>query len=497
MRFFSIIALAGAYLCASSGGASAATPAKLPDTAVNRQLLPPYAQAHQSIRFRGETLRYTVTVGALPVRDATGQLIAQVAYTAYLRDSTDPDGRPVTFALNGGPGASSAFLNFGALGPRRLQFGATGDRPSDSIALHDNPGTWLDMSDLVFIDPVGTGYSRSFLNDAESLKAFYGTDVDIRYLSRAVYDWLSRSKRMASPKYLVGESYGGFRVPRMIRLLQTEFGVGINGAVLVSPFLDSGAEFDPTFSPMPWVITLPSMAAARLEREGALDKAHMQPIIDYARGDYLRDLVKGRSDPEATERRIGHVTALTGLDPAFVRRAGGRIEVEAFLREATREQGKIASSADSNFLIFDPAPDAPDLRAGDPLVESVLAQTTSAMVDFLSREVGWHVGAPYYTINFDIEDRFQWRGEHGEQVDSQDLRRVTALNPKLHILIAHGWNDLSTPFMASALLVDQLPAASARDQVQVKEYVGGHMFYNRMPSLLAFHDDAEVLYRFN
>jgi carboxypeptidase C (cathepsin A) len=144
----------------------------------------------------------------------------------------------VTFAFNGGPGAASVFLNMGAIGPKILGFGVNGDSPSEPAQLHDNPSTWLPFTDLVFIDPVGTGYSRSLVDDKQSTKDFYSTDVDIEYLSQIVYDWLVKNGRMASPKYITGESYGGFRGPRITHYLQTRLGVAMNGMVLVSPYLD-------------------------------------------------------------------------------------------------------------------------------------------------------------------------------------------------------------------------------------------------------------------
>ena len=170
-------------------------------------------------------MAYTATVGSLPVRDEHGKRIADVVYTAYVAEGPGA-GRPVTFAFNGGPGAASCYLNLGAIGPKRVQFGANGDSPSDPAALRDNAGSWIDFTDLVFIDPVGTGFSRSLLNEDETKKRFYAVQPDIEYLSRIVYDWLLKNGRLQSPKYVVGESYGGFRGPRITHYLQTKLGVG-------------------------------------------------------------------------------------------------------------------------------------------------------------------------------------------------------------------------------------------------------------------------------
>src|ERR1700678_4194191 len=179
--------------------------------------LPPEAHVQQSMELGGKSLHYTATVGALPVRDGEGKIAGQVVLTAY---TIEGDNRPVTFALNGGPGASSVYLNFGAIGPKHLHAGNEGDSPSDPTVLTDNPGTWLDFTDLVFIDPVGTGFSRSSVPEADAKKLFYSTTPDIEYLSLIVYDWLVKNDRLTSKKYFVGESYGGFRGPRITHYLQ-------------------------------------------------------------------------------------------------------------------------------------------------------------------------------------------------------------------------------------------------------------------------------------
>ena len=201
--------------------------------AAEKLALPPLpAEAHvqQTMMLDGKTLKYTVTVAALPTRDKDGKVAGQVVVTAY---TVEGENRPVTFAMNGGPGASSVFLNFGAIGPKHLQAGNEGDSPSDPTTLKDNPGTWLDFTDLVFIDPVGTGFSRAEVPEDQAKKLFYSTGPDIEYLSRVIYDWLVKNDRLSSRKYFVGESYGGFRGPRITYYLQSQLGVALNGVVLV------------------------------------------------------------------------------------------------------------------------------------------------------------------------------------------------------------------------------------------------------------------------
>jgi carboxypeptidase C (cathepsin A) len=468
----------------------AATPAAATDAKDKEPSLPAEAHVEQSIQIDGKPLRYTVTVGALPIYD-NGKKTGEVVVTSYIVQGAD---RPVTFALNGGPGASSVFLNFGAIGPKHLEFGSEGDSPSDPPTLKDNPGTWLDFSDMVFIDPVGTGYSRSLVTPEETKKQFYSTENDIHYLSRIVYDWLVKNGRMASRKYFVGESYGGYRGPRITHYLQTQLGVALNGVVLVSPYLNPALDDNGDVSPVPWMLTLPSITAARLERQDKLTPDAMAKVIAYTRGEYAADLMKGRSDPEATPRIVKRVTEMTGLEEEFVRRSGGRLEIGAYLREVFRENGKIGSVYDSNVTGFDPFPFAPEQRVNDPMLESIIAPTTMAMVDFMTRVVGWKTDARYNTLNYDVNNAWDHDSSALRAGAVPDLRQAVAADPKLRVLIAHGWNDLSCPFMGSILTVDQMPFMGDPGRVSVREYMGGHMFYSRATSQAALRKDVQAMF---
>jgi carboxypeptidase C (cathepsin A) len=452
--------------------------------------LPADANVAQSIQLDGKPLHYTVTVGTLPVFD-TAKKIGEVVFTSYTVDGPD---RPVTFALNGGPGAASVFLNFGAIGPRHLEFGEEGNSPSDPAKLTDNPGTWLDFTDMVFLDPIGTGFSRSLVAADETKKQFYSTDADIHYLSRIIYDWLVKNGRLSSRKYLVGESYGGYRGPRITHYLQTQLGVAMNGVVLVSPYLNPTLNDNGDISPVPWIVTLASITAAHLEREHKLTPEAMAPVIAYARGEYATDLLKGRSDPEANRRIIKRVTQMTGLEDEFVRRAGGRLEIGAYLREVFRESGKIGSIYDSNVTGYDPFPYAPEQRTNDPLLESIIAPTTTGMVDFVTRIVGWKTDARYNTLNYEVNSRWDRDSPALRTGAVPDLRQAVAADPKLRVLIVHGWNDLSCPFMGSVLTVDQMPVMGDATRVAVHEYPGGHMFYSRPGSQATLRKDVQAMF---
>jgi carboxypeptidase C (cathepsin A) len=465
----------------------------MPDKAGDKTALPPLpAEAHvaQSIQLDGKPLHYTATVSAFPVRDGDGKTAGQVVVTAY---TVEGENRPVTFAFNGGPGASSVYLNFGAIGPKHLQAGNEGDSPSDPATLKDNPGTWLDFTDLVFIDPIGTGFSRSSVDEAQTKKLFYSTTPDIQYLSRVIYDWLVKNDRLTARKYLVGESYGGYRGPRIAHYLQSELGVAPNGVVLVSPYLNPDIDSNADLSPVAWMMTLPPITAAHLERENKLTPQAMQDVIAYTRGDYATTLLKGRSDPDAEKKMIQHVTELTGLDPEFVKYSGGRLETGAYLREAWREQGKLASVYDSNVTMFDPFPFSPDQRANDPILASIIAPMTTAMVDFVTRTVGWKVDARYNALSGEVNQ--QWdRGGDLRRGAVPDLREAIAADPKLRVLIVHGWNDLSCPFMGSILTVDQIPVMGDPTRVAVHEFPGGHMFYTRESSRAELRKDVMDMY---
>jgi carboxypeptidase C (cathepsin A) len=453
--------------------------------------LPADAHVSQSIEIGGKALPYTATVGTLPVYDSTGKKSGEVVYTAYTVEGAN---RPVTFALNGGPGASSVFLNLGAIGPKRIRFGEEGDSPSDPVVLRDNPGTWLDFSDLVFIDPIGTGFSRSLVSPDETKKQFFTTEADIQYLSRVIYDWLVKNGRLNSRKYLTGESYGGYRGPRITHYLQSQLGVAMNGVVLVSPYLNPTLSENGEVSPVPWMLTLPSIAAAHLEREHKLDADNMAKVIAYTQGEYVTDLLKGRSDAQATSRIVKQVRAMTGLEEEFVRRSGGRLETGAYLREVFREQGKLGSVYDSNVTSWDPFPFAPNQRSADPMLESIIAPTTTAAVDFITRVVGWKTDARYNALSYDVNRQWDFDSRSLRTGAVSDLRQAVAADPKLRVIIAHGWNDLSCPFMGSVLTVQQMPAMGDATRVAVHEYPGGHMFYTRPESLTALRKDVREMF---
>jgi carboxypeptidase C (cathepsin A) len=479
-----------------------AKPDKPADAAVSKSdelpPLPADASVEQTATIRGKTYHYTATVGVIPVYDRTDpskpeMKTGEVVVTSYVLDGTDKMSRPVTFAMNGGPGASSVYLNFGAIGPKHIQFADQGDSPSDPPTLSDNPGSWLPFSDLVFIDPIGTGYSRSLVDPAESKKLFYSTDPDIHYISRVIYDWLVKNERIQSRKYVIGESYGGYRGPRVTHYLQSQLGVGVNGLVLVSPYLNPWISDNGEISPLPWMMTLPPIAAANLERQHELTPERMAQVIQYTETTYATTLLGGNADPTATDAMIQKVTEMTGLDADFVKNSGGRLDTEAYLREVHREHKELGSVYDSNVTASDPFPYAPQQESNDPILASIIAPTTEAMVDWVTRVVGWKTDARYNALSYAVGEAWDG-GEALRKGSAGDLREAVSADPKMHVLIAHGWNDLSCPFMGSVLTVNEMPMMGDRDRVQVHEYPGGHMFYTRPDSQAAFVKDVEAVF---
>jgi carboxypeptidase C (cathepsin A) len=482
-----------ALLLITSTRLVAAEPAKVPDKPVEQPALPADKTLRQSAVIAGKSIGYDVTVGTIAVTDSAGKKIGEVVYTSYVVPGRSAGARPVTFAFNGGPGASSAFLNFGAIGPKRIQFGAQGDAPSDSAVARDNPFSWLDMTDLVFVDPVGTGFSRSLEDEASSKRDFFTAKADVEYLSRVVFDWLTKNGRLTSPKYLIGESYGGYRVPRMASFMQNELGIGPAGLVLVSPYLNPTATDDDqnALSPLPYMVSLPSMAAAQLERQGKLTPAALGEVEAYTRGEFAVDLFRGRSDPQAIERLTARVSGYTGLDPALVRRLEGRVGVRTYLREIHRDKQAIGSVYDSNVTAFDPFPGSVEQQSNDPLLVSIIAPTTSAAVDLMTNQVGWKVQARYNLLSYAVNSA--WDRDNSDKPVG-DLRRAISADPRMAVLIAHGMDDLSCPYFASRLVIDQMPAFGQAERVKLALYGGGHMYYSRSDSAAQFRRDAMAMF---
>jgi carboxypeptidase C (cathepsin A) len=462
--------------------------------------LPPDSRTTGQVTVGGKVIKYTAVAGAMTMRDEKGQRKGDMAFVAYLVDGKAPSKRPITFAFNGGPGSASAWLHLGVLGPKRLGFGNEGDVPSKSPALIDNADTWLDFTDLVFIDPVGTGWSRPAQDTDENKKAFWGVRQDIDSMSKFIALWLAKYQRLQSPKFLAGESYGGFRAPRIASHLQTTEGVGVQGVVVISPVIDFALWRGTRNTPFAYVSTLPAMTAAAMEKATGQDVKvdQLAEVEKYAMTDYLVDLMRGRQDLAAVDRMAEKVTKLTGLDPALVKRLGGRVDVSTFVREIRRDKGEIGSRYDASVTAYDPYPSSAEQSWGDPILQGAIAPVTSAIVDYVSNTLNWKVDAPYKVLNSEVGQKWDWNQSPfggGNAADaSDDLRKALALDKSLKMLIVHGATDLVTPYMASRMVIDQIPAMGDANRLRLKVYPGGHMFYTRENSRRFLRDDVRALY---
>jgi carboxypeptidase C (cathepsin A) len=457
------------------------------------QQLPPESVTRHTLELPGRTLRFIATAGSLTLADPQGAPQAEIGFTAYLREDADPATRPVTFAVNGGPGASSAYLNLLAIGPWRLSLDGTSISPSAPPTVAPNAETWLDFTDLVFIDPPGTGYSRVVGGD-QVRERFYSVQGDIDGLAAVIMRWLKEKNRLQSPKFFAGESYGGFRGPLLAQKLQSDQGIGFTGLVLVSPVLDFAWISQDADDPLAAAARLPSLAAAALSGKGPVTRQALEAAERYASGEYLVDLVRGRQDPEAVARVGRRVAELTGLDPELVRRLAGRIDVGTAQRELRRNAAAVVSAYDTNVATADPNPNARMSRFEDPVLDAMTAPLTSAIIDHLTRTLNYKAEGRYNLLNGGVNQAWRWGGGRSAPESLEELRQAAALDGKLRVLITHGFTDLVTPYYATQLLLNQLPDLGPDRRIALKVYEGGHMFYSRQDSRQAFRSDVQRLF---
>ena len=487
-----VLALAAAALPALAQDVLPTRPAAqpAPASAIQPTLGQPGADrtTTHTLSLPGRTLSFTATVSTIRLANPAGATQAEVVTTTFQLAGAAPGTRPVTFAVNGGPGASSAWLMLGAIGPWRVPLG--GALPSARPVTVDNAETWLDFTDLVFLDPPGTGYSRVTAGD-EVRRGMQSVDGDIRVLAAVVSRWLQAQGRMASPKFVAGESYGGFRGPKLARALLDQQGVGVSGLVLLSPVLDFNGR-DAPWDPLRWVARLPSLAAAA---RGATSRDQVRDAEDYAATDYLLDLVRGEHDPVATDHMSARVAALAGLDPALVRRRAGRPDLDMVLRG--REPGRVGSPYDATVTAADPFPAAANDNSPDAVLDGLRGPVTGAVLDLLRTRLAWQPeGAParqYVLLSESIAREWDY-GHGGTRPEAMtDLRQYLALDPSARVLVAHGLTDLVTPYFASKLLLDGVPETQPPGRLALRAYGGGHMFYSRDASRAALHEDAMEL----
>ena len=454
------------------------------------RLLPADSVTEHAVAIPGGTLTYTATAGTLSLFDQSGERSAAVYYTAYVAKNAEPNNRPVTFAFNGGPGAASAYLNLGLVGPRILEFPAN-DAPA--ARMRDNPATWLAFTDLVMIDPVGAGWSRPA--KADGGKAFYGVHADAQAVAKVIALYVAKNGRGNSPKYILGESYGGFRAAKVAQVLQHDQGIMVSGIAMVSPVIEGGLTFGSNRSALSAALQLPSLAAAELERKGAFSKEALAQAERFALTDYLTTLAGPRPQGDAARNFYARVAEITGLPEDVVTRSRGFIR-DAYVKHLRSAEGKIVSRYDATFAVPDPFPEQETARGGDPVLDGLTRAYGAAFAAYARDELGFKTEMTYILLASDIAGKWDWEGSgRGSASASDDLRELLAFIPSFRLLIAHGYSDMVTPYATSRYVLDHLPPIGDPSRTQLLLYRGGHMFYTDPESRKAFSADAKTFYQ--
>jgi carboxypeptidase C (cathepsin A) len=478
-------------------GAAPAHP--VPAPAIVSRLPPPQTTEH-AIDVHGRALTYQVQAGALSLPEKSGAVTAEVFYVAYAsRSGTPAEGaqRPITFVFNGGPGAASAYLHLGALGPRIIATSANGLFLPPPQKLVDNPDTWLDMTDLVFVDPVGTGYSRAAAD--QEMRSFWGVNQDAASMGAFIRLYLAQTGRLRSPVFLAGESYGGFRAALLARTLQRDAGISPKGIVLISPALEFMLVRPDEFDLLHLALELPSLAAVRLQREGVTGPALQKRLVDverFALGDYLVSLTSGLEPGGrlASER----VAEFTGLPLDLVRRAFARISTSLFAKEFARSRQNVLSFYDGTIETPDTAPNKAQSAGGDAILDRSVPALTSAFVGYLHDELNYNTDMSYRLLNGEVSRHWDYGtspSRQGYAGAMDDLQRARVLNPAMRVLIVNGYTDLVTPYMTSRYLVGQVRSIPNATPIRLDVLEGGHMMYFRPDSRHALKDAAAALYQ--
>jgi len=453
------------------------------------------------------SLNYTATAKfyVLRKKEKPSAEIFSVSYTADGDDAT----RPVSFVFNGGPGASSAYLHMGAVGPQRVDFPADGTLPPLPPKLVENESSWLAFTDLVFVDPVGTGFSRIVEQEEKKDEKggggggdgknaedeYFGPKRDLESLCEFMTRWLSENNRWGSPIFIAGESYGGYRVGRLVRMMQEEAGIGLNGAVLISPALELGGLDMNDYGVVQWIDVLPTMAgaAAHHGRGRALPAGTSLDDVraaaeEFAAGDYSKFLVLGASLAAGERERLAD---FLGLPVEFVTRAEGRVGQEVFARELLRDERKVVGFYDATITTIDPFPDRTGHEAPDATLAGIGAAYTAAINRQLRSDIGVDTDRDYRLLSIEVNQA--WKEDSKKHFfeppdgATDSFRYGMALNPHMKAFITHGLYDMVTPYYTSNRLRNLMrldPETTGR--LTVQHFGGGHMFYAWEESRHAF-----------
>ncbi|MBP6440559.1 MAG: hypothetical protein KA259_03055 [Caldilineaceae bacterium] len=443
----------------------------------------------------GKLIPYKATTGRLVMRDEEDKAKASIFFIAYTRsDSQDLSQRPLTISFNGGPGSSSVWLHLGLLGPRRVEAGDAGALVPPPYRLVNNEYSLLDMTDLVFIDPVSTGFSRPA--PGEEAKQFHGVEQDIESVGDFIRLYVTRFKRWGSPKFLIGESYGTTRAVGLADFLQKRHGMYLNGLMLISSILNfQTAEFE-LGNDLPYVLHLPTYTATawyhgKLQGELQADLAQaLAAATAFARGSYAAALFQGDALP-GDERAaiVRRLASLTGLSEAYVEQANLRVEIMRFCKELLRDRRRTVGRLDSRFLGVD-RDAAGEHFTADPSYAAIQGPYASAFNAYVREELQFSSDLPYAVLAA-LYEKWDYSSVQNKYLDvSERLRAAMTQNPFLRVIIANGYFDFATPYFATEYTVNHLCLEPAqRANLHLTYYSAGHMMYVHLPSLTQLRAD--------
>lgn len=470
-------------------------------TSVPRPPEPPKDEApivtKHSINVGSRTLSYTTTTGFMPLKNAsTGEVEARIFFMAYTLDNP-PKNRPLMFSFNGGPGSASVWLHLGALGPRRVKMMDDGMLPPPPYEMEDNRHTWLAETDLVFIDPVGTGYSRAAKPELAS--KYFGVNGDIESIGEFIRMYLGRNERWTSPLFLVGESYGTTRASGLSNWL-FEHGIALNGISLVSAVLNFQTIRFAENNDMPLVFILPSYATTAWYHKRLSASLQSKPVAQvadearrWASSEYLPALMKIDSLSDGEKNALARTFAeYTGLSTDFIIRNNFRVDLGEFNKELLRSERRSTGRLDSRFkgIDRDSAGDGPD---SDPSMNAIRPPYTAAFNSYVRGELGYKSDTEYYILGGGITSPWNWNVSNGYADTSIPLKDAMAKNPYMKVWFSQGYYDMATPFFAAEYTVSAMNLdPSLRRNVNFTYYEAGHMMYIDVRQLKKLHDDFAV-----
>jgi carboxypeptidase C (cathepsin A) len=455
---------------------------------------------HHSITLAGKTLRYTAQAGLMPIANEQGEIEAHIFYIAYMLEGVRAgERRPLTFTFNGGPGSSSVWLHMGAIGPKRVRMQPEGWMPAPPYSLEDNQATWLDQTDLVFIDPVGTGYSRA--EKPELGKKFWGLKGDIESVGEFIRMFLTRNERWSSPLFLAGESYGTTRAAGLSGYL-VDHGIALNGIVLVSTILDFQTVEYTRVNDNGFVLTLPTYTAIAWYHKKLPQDLQSQPLAQvlkqaqaFASGPYEKALERGSSiSAEERAQAVEQTSRFTGLSKSYVDQANLRITVEYFDKELLRDQHKTVGRLDGRFTGLDEVgvSEAPDY---DPSEAAIRPPFTALFNDYVRTELGWKTDREYYILGGGFRQWDFGDAGNGFPETRTALRHAFVKNPFMRVFVAEGYYDLATPYYAVDYTLDHLGLTpELRGQITTAQFEAGHMMYIRQQEIVRLRSDVRAFY---